>query len=97
MENATEIFCKDRWSNEKVEWKVGVWNNYGIDSSGQSNYCAQSISFLAWAKKKPTFKEIWDAFPELSTMMVMKKEGYKKVKNSDLIITKIDGLYWKDF
>ena len=92
------ILCKDRWSAVcDRKWKIGVWSNYGIDATGHSNICAQHISFLAWADKKPTLKELRAAFPDLSYCRVQTREGYRKIKNSDIVITQSTGTYWKHF
>lgn len=92
------VFCADRWSKEcNKSWKIGVWTNYGIDASGHSNYCAQHIHFLAWADKKPTFKEIKEVFPNLCNNTVMTNKGYKKVKNCDLVIIQEGHMYFSMF
>ena len=95
MANGSDNLRMDRFGEKRGEWKVGVWSNYGIDGTGQSNYCACEMSFLAWAVKKPTYKEIREAFPSLDHCMVLSRKGYKKVKNSDIVIEREDGLHWK--
>lgn len=94
--NAT--LCKSRYDeNCDRKWKIGVWTNYGIDASGHSNICAQHISFLAWADKKPSYKEIHAAFPDLAHTRVTSRLGYKKLKNSDIVIIQEGHIYFNHF
>ena len=92
------ILCKDRWDETcSRKWKIGAWSNYGIDASGQSNICAQHMYFLAWADKKPSYKEIHAAFPDLASQCVTSRLGTKKFKNSDIVIIQEGHIYFKYF